>query len=485
MLVEAPGYYPFRTTETIAAGEARRRHLPRRARVVQPVRRHGHRRPGRARRSAARCCQRRGDRQGAGHRRRSARGRPELRRRGAHRRRRRRSSCAARRPRTRRSSSTAPTVPLIYHFGGLRSVIPVGMLEQHRVLPGQLLADVRPGHRRHHRRADQGAAAARRSAATPTSASSTPASTWRRRSATRAASRSAAGAATSTSSSTRWSPTTPASTWSPRPATTTTSCSPTTARPPAHDIRGVRLRLRRPAELLFEQPGRHRSHAVGAIRSRTPPRSTGARDLPLRPGRQLREHLRLSRGPRLDRLPARAARHRRRHLHLPSYATPPATGSADWLSLSFGVDVVCPPDRLPGAAPAAPQGGAADGQRRSAACSGAARARARAGGARPRSSPSWSGEPLPEHDAAARPARRLRLDVTGQTVAHVVALDPKGALITTLTREMMLEKDAMLVMWAVSRAAEVRRTVREAVVVTIDNHLRRFAVLYTEPLRAG
>ena len=52
------------------------------------------------------------------------------------------------------------TVPLIYHFGGLRSVIPVGMLDSIEFYPGNFSPDVRPGHRRHHRRAGEEAAAA-------------------------------------------------------------------------------------------------------------------------------------------------------------------------------------------------------------------------------------------------------------------------------------------------------------------------------------
>ena len=59
-------------------------------------------------------------------------------------------------------------VPLIYHFGGLRSVIPAGMLDNIEFYPGNFGAHVRPGHRRHHRRAGQEARPRRRWAATPT-----------------------------------------------------------------------------------------------------------------------------------------------------------------------------------------------------------------------------------------------------------------------------------------------------------------------------
>ena len=81
VLVEAPGYYPFRTTETMAPARAGGRHLLRRAGLVQPLRRHGDRHPA-AQGGQPHRAERQGDRQGPGHRRRSAGGHPELRRRG-------------------------------------------------------------------------------------------------------------------------------------------------------------------------------------------------------------------------------------------------------------------------------------------------------------------------------------------------------------------------------------------------------------------
>ena len=105
MLVEPPGYYPYRTTETIAAGERvdvtyyveKASYNPYDVTVTatapaQGGEPHGH--------------LGRGDRQDPRRRRRSAGRRAELRRRGAQPSR-ASSSCAARRPRTRRSSSTA------------------------------------------------------------------------------------------------------------------------------------------------------------------------------------------------------------------------------------------------------------------------------------------------------------------------------------------------------------------------------------------
>ena len=51
-------------------------------------------------------------------------------------------------------------IPLIYHFGGLRSVLPVGILDSIEFYPGNFSPHVRPRHRRRRRHPDQEAAAA-------------------------------------------------------------------------------------------------------------------------------------------------------------------------------------------------------------------------------------------------------------------------------------------------------------------------------------
>ena len=195
-LVEPPGYYPFRTTEGIAAGEALdvtyyvergsynpfdvtvtatrpRKEVSRTvlsAKEIDKV-------PGTAGDPLAR--------------------RAELRRRRAHADHAGSSSCAARRPRTRACSSTAPrcrsSITSAACAACSRSACSTRSSST-RATSRPITAAPRAASSTSSSRS----CSPRRSAATPTSACSTPACTSRSRSATRAASRWPAGAATST-----------------------------------------------------------------------------------------------------------------------------------------------------------------------------------------------------------------------------------------------------------------------------------------------
>ena len=214
-------------------------------------------------------------------------------------------------------------VPLIYHFGGLRSVIPVGILDSIEFYPGQLLAACTAAPPAASSTSRSSGCSPRRSAATPTSASSTPAFTWRSRSATRAASRSPArrsyidvllnaavpdDAAVSLVTAPRYYDYQLLANY--RPA-------------PAHDIRVFVVRVRRSAGAAVRQPGRpgHRARRPTALSATTTfYRAIGVATA-TSPATKLENNLRVSWGAGLAELQRRPAALRLRRCYTRSCAT--------------------------------------------------------------------------------------------------------------------------------------------------------------------
>ena len=311
---------------------ARRRHLLRRARLVQPVRRHRHRRP-RPRKEVSRTVitaeeidkipGAAGDplavvQNFAGVARTPLAGLLIV-----------RGSA----PEDTRSSSTASS-PAHLPLRRPAQRDPGRHARQHRVLPGQLLADVRPRHRRHHRRAAQEAAAQEgrrlrrrqppRHRRLPRGAARRQGRHRGRRPAQLHRLHPQRGGARRRRRST----------WSPRPATTTTSCSATTGPRPAHDLRALLLRLGRPAGAAVRQPGRPRPDARGQLVLDLDHLLPVAAHLPLRAGRAAsRTPCACRSGRDLVRLQAPASCSSTSTSTARSSATPPATSWPTALAL--------------------------------------------------------------------------------------------------------------------------------------------------------